>query len=160
MRRVVWCVALAVVALMVVPVRLGAQDPSASPPAAKHGEEIPAGSLLQPAELAADLNKSEAPLVLQVGPRTMYEQAHVLKAEYAGPGNAEAGLSRLRERVAHLTKDHWIVLYCGCCPWDRCPNIRPAFAELQRLGFTHVQALYLPQNFGADWVAKGYPTEQ
>jgi hypothetical protein len=25
------------------------------------------------------------------------------------------------------------------------------------MGYTNVKVLYLPSNFGADWVAKGYP---
>jgi hypothetical protein len=28
------------------------------------------------------------------------------------------------------------------------------------MGFTNVKALYLADNFGADWAAKGYPVEQ
>ena len=41
-----------------------------------------------------------------------------------------------------------------------CPNIGPAFAELEQMGFKNVKALYLEENFGADWVAKGYPAVQ
>jgi len=28
------------------------------------------------------------------------------------------------------------------------------------MGFTNVKVLYIAQNFGADWVSKGYPTEK
>jgi hypothetical protein len=28
------------------------------------------------------------------------------------------------------------------------------------MGFTNVKALYLADNFGADWAGKGYPVEQ
>jgi hypothetical protein len=28
------------------------------------------------------------------------------------------------------------------------------------MGFTNVKVLYIAQNFGADWVNKGYPVEQ
>jgi hypothetical protein len=52
------------------------------------------------------------------------------------------------------------VLYCGCCPWNRCPNIEPAFSKLKEMGFTDVKVLYLAENFGADWAAKGYSVEK
>jgi thiosulfate/3-mercaptopyruvate sulfurtransferase len=131
-----------------------------APGAAELRSEIRAGDRIEPQELAAALQKPDGPLVLQVGPRTFYDQAHVAGAAYVGAAGSEAGRAALQERVRALAKDRWIVLYCGCCPWDRCPNIRPAFNELRTLGFTHVQALNLPNNFGADWVAKGYPTEK
>jgi hypothetical protein len=63
----------------------------------------------------------------------------------------------LRERASGLQKERLIVIYCGCCPWGRCPNIRPAYEQLQSLGFKHVNVLYLANNFGSDWVNKGYP---
>ncbi len=120
--------------------------------------EIPAADLVQPAELARVLEGADKPLILQVGPRTMFDQAHIAGAGYVGAAGTLAGREALRNRVAGFKKDQAIVLYCGCCPWERCPNIRPAFALLRELGFTRVRALYIAQNFGADWVSKGYPT--
>jgi hypothetical protein len=52
-------------------------------------------------------------------------------------------------------KKKLIVLYCGCCPWGRCPNVGPAYKALHDQGFTNVKVLYLANNFGDDWVAKG-----
>lgn len=57
-----------------------------------------------------------------------------------------------------LTRE--IVLYCGCCPWRDCPNIRPAFRVFRELGFTRVKVLYLPASFAQDWVEKGFPVEK
>ena len=68
-----------------------------------------------------------------------------------------AGLQVLSDRVAALPKETAIVIYCGCCPWNRCPNIAAAYDTLHRLGFTRVQVLYIADNFGTDWVDKGYP---
>jgi len=51
-----------------------------------------------------------------------------------------------------------IVLYCGCCPWNHCPNVKPAYDALQAMGFRNLKVLYIANNFGADWVDKGYPT--
>jgi thiosulfate/3-mercaptopyruvate sulfurtransferase len=124
---------------------------------AETGAIIPPQAILQPAELVQMLNSSAKPLVLQTGSHVLYAEAHIAGAEYAGPGGTSAGIEVLRERVAGLNKDTLIVIYCGCCPWSRCPNIRPAYQQLQALGFTNVKALYLAQNFGTDWVDKGYP---
>jgi thiosulfate/3-mercaptopyruvate sulfurtransferase len=118
---------------------------------------IPPQALLQPAELAQMLNTSAKPLVLQTGSHVLYAEAHIAGAEYAGPAGTSAGIEALRARVAGLSKDTLIVIYCGCCPWSRCPNIKPAYQQLQALGFTNVKALYLAENFGTDWVEKGYP---
>ncbi len=120
---------------------------------------IPAANLIEPSELAARLQSpsAEKPLILQVGSRLLYSEAHIVGAEYAGPGGDAAGLRVLRSRVARLPKGALIVIYCGCCPWDRCPNIAPAFNELRLLRFTRVEALHIADNFGVDWVQKGYP---
>jgi hypothetical protein len=53
-----------------------------------------------------------------------------------------------------------LVIYCGCCPFDHCPNIRPAYKALHEMGFVHVRVLVLPTSFAADWVEKGYPVEK
>jgi rhodanese-related sulfurtransferase len=121
---------------------------------------ISAANLMQPALLASVLKdaSSPKPLVLQVGFRTLYDQAHVPGAEYAGPANTAAGLQQLRDRVAHLPRNAAIVIYCGCCPWSRCPNIAAAYDALQELGFTNVRAMLVADDFGTDWVEKGYPT--
>lgn len=99
------------------------------------------------------------PLIVQVGSRVFFDQAHIQHSVYAGPASQPAGLHALEQAVAKLPKDAPIVLYCGCCPWDRCPNVGPAWQHLQSLGYTNVKVLYLAHNFGDDWVAMGYPTE-
>lgn len=120
---------------------------------------IPAADLIQPADLAAQLrsNASPPPLILQVGFRTLYEQSHIRGAEYAGAAGDGEGLRALRERVAKLPKDTAIVLYCGCCPWTHCPNIGAAYQALHALGFTRLKILHIADNFGNDWVDRGYP---
>lgn len=35
--------------------------------------------------------------------------------------------------------------------------MNPAYDALAKLGFTNVKVLYMANNFGADWVDKGYP---
>jgi len=100
------------------------------------------------------------PLILQVGSHVMFAQAHISGAQYAGPGSQPEGLQMLRTRAANLPRDTQIVLYCGCCPWARCPNVGPAYAQLAQMGFTHVKVLYMANNFGADWVSRGYAVEK
>ncbi len=137
-------------------VSVQAQQSAANPPA-QTDTTIPPQAILQPAELVQMLNASAKPLVLQTGSHVLYAEAHIAGAEYAGPAGTRAGIEALRARVAGLNKDSLIVIYCGCCPWSRCPNIKPAYRQLQTLGFTNVKALYIAENFGADWVDKGYP---
>jgi hypothetical protein len=102
----------------------------------------------------------QKPLVLYVGPHVLYSQAHIRNAEFIGPASDPQALDNLRRRISALPRNSFIVLYCGCCPWDHCPNIRPAFKELQKSGFTRVKVLFLANNFGTDWVDKGYPVEK
>ncbi|MGA7831360.1 MAG: rhodanese-like domain-containing protein [Terracidiphilus sp.] len=131
----------------------------ALPPASAYS--IPASQLIQPDELNLLLHAERAnkPLVLQVGSHMLFAQAHIAGSEYGGAGARPEGLKRLQDRVAPLPKKTVIVLYCGCCPWNHCPNIEPAMRLLRELGFTNVKALYLATNLGSDWVDKGYPVE-
>jgi len=123
---------------------------------------VPQAQLMQPAELVRLLKASgaEQPVVFQVGSFVMFQQAHIPNAGFAGPGSQPNGMILLKKFAAPLKKNQLIVIYCGCCPWNRCPNIGPAYKQLRDLGFTNVKALYLANNFGDDWVAKGYPTER
>jgi rhodanese-related sulfurtransferase len=122
---------------------------------------IPESQLLKPealVQLQQTTNKDK-PLILQVGSHMLFVQAHIPGSEYAGPGSQPAGIEQLRNRVNALPRKKLIVLYCGCCPWNRCPNLGPAFAKLRDMGFINVKVLYLANNFGADWADKGYPVE-
>ena len=120
---------------------------------------IPSADLIQPSDLASALRSATVPkpLILQVGFRTLFEQAHIPGAEYVGAASDGAGLHALRERLAHLPRDTAIVIYCGCCPWTHCPNLGAAYQAVHALGFTKLKALYIADNFGNDWVDKGYP---
>jgi rhodanese-related sulfurtransferase len=123
---------------------------------------IPEAQVLSPEALMHLLQTSGAdkPLILQVGSHLLYAEGHIPGSEYVGPGSQPAGLEQLQNRVNLLARKKFIVLYCGCCPWNRCPNLGPAFAKLREMGFTKVKVLYLADNFGADWANKGYPVEQ
>lgn len=121
---------------------------------------IPQARQVSIAELVKLLQPPEkgGPLIIQVGSHVLYSQAHIPGSEYIGPASSDGGIQQLRKRVESLTRTKSIVLYCGCCPWNRCPNVKPAYDALQAMGFRNFKVLYIANNFGADWVDKGYPT--
>ena len=135
---------------------------SAQNAATHSSDELAPGSphLVSPEDLLKLLQApaDEKPLILNVGPWLLYRQAHIPDAEYIGAGSDKQALEKLRAKVKPLPHNKFIVLYCGCCPWSHCPNVQPAFKELSTMGFTNVKVLYIADNFGSDWVYKGYPT--
>ena len=120
---------------------------------------IPSSRLISPEDLVKILSstKGEKPLVLQVGSHVLFAQAHIPGSEYIGAASTENGLQALRNRVRSLSRNKFIVIYCGCCPWNHCPNIKPADDLLRSIGFTNIKVLYIEDNFGTDWVDKGFP---
>ena len=120
---------------------------------------IPSSRLISPEDLVKILSstKGEKPLLLQVGSHVLFAQAHIPGSEYIGAASTENGLQALRNRVRSLSRNKFIVIYCGCCPWNHCPNIKPADDLLRSIGFTNFKVLYIEDNFGTDWVDKGFP---
>jgi hypothetical protein len=119
-----------------------------------------AAQTVTPSALAAELKQAHPPAVVYVGVHTLYLGAHVPGATFHGPGSTAKGIAELKSYAEKLPRDSELVLYCGCCPLERCPNIRPAFSALKEMGFTHLRVLILPTSFAADWVEKGYPVEK
>ena len=127
--------------------------------AAGQASSIPTTRLIQPEELVKLLKTSgkDAPLMIQVGSHVLFAQAHIPGSEYIGPASGDSGVQQLQKRVQSLPRTKFIVLYCGCCPWGHCPNVKPADDALHALGFNNVKVLYIADNFGTNWVDKGYP---
>lgn len=96
-------------------------------------------------------------VLIQVGFHVMYRMGHIPGSQYAGPASKAEGLAALKKLVAKLPHNQEIVIYCGCCPWNDCPNIRPAFRTLKEMGFTILKVLDTPERLGTDWTAKGFP---
>jgi len=120
----------------------------------------PKNDLLEPGALAELLHSSTTPpSVICVAFPVLYRQRHIWHARFAGPASKPEGLQKLREAVDSLPRSSEIVLYCGCCPMQKCPNVRPAYRMVKELGFSHVRVLDLPTNFHTDWSGKGYPVE-
>jgi len=110
--------------------------------------------LLNPAELAKMLNNPKLPqsYVFSVGP-----QAVIKGSIDIGPARMKGNLDNLRQQLDKLSKNALIVIYCGCCPFDRCPNVRPAIELLKNMQFRNYKLLNLPRNIKADWIDPGYP---
>src|SRR5215472_8893205 len=113
--------------------------------------------VLQPSEVAAKLKGA---LVIHVGFPVLYRAAHIAGSQYAGPGSKPEGIAELKKAVSSEPRNSRVILYCGCCPWEKCPNIRPAYSALREMGFTDVKVMIVPENLKADWIDKGYPTEK
>jgi thiosulfate/3-mercaptopyruvate sulfurtransferase len=118
---------------------------------------------VQPAALAKELSDAKAadkPTVVCVAPHALYLGGHISGALYHGPGSTPQGIADLKKWAQPVSRSANIVIYCGCCPMDHCPNLRPAFVALRDMGFTRVRALIIPTNFYTDWVTPGYPYEK
>lgn len=110
--------------------------------------------LLEPAELAKTLAAGkDLPLLISVGPG-----ASIPNSTAIGMTNDKDNVEKLKKQLSGVPKDAAVVVYCGCCPFEHCPNVRPAIAALKELGFSNYKLLNLPKNLKTDWIDKGYPT--
>ena len=121
--------------------------------AVKAEEPWKPNQLLNPAELNKTLNnpKLPQPYIFSVG-----YQAIIKNSIDIGAGGDAASIKKLSQKLSKLPKDANIVIYCGCCPFERCPNVRPVFKLLNTLGFKNHKLLNLPKNVKSDWIDKGY----
>lgn len=109
--------------------------------------------LMEPAELASTINaKQDLPVIISVGPGAV-----IPNSVDAGMASEAAGLDKLKQALKALPKDRKVVVYCGCCPFEHCPNVRPAIDVLKDMHFTNYYLLDIPNNIKKDWIEKGYP---
>lgn len=110
--------------------------------------------LMQPARLAQTLQSGkELPTVISIGPAALIPHSINI-----GMVQEKENMEKLEKQLAALPKESAVVLYCGCCPYEHCPNVRPAIALLNKMKFTNYHLLDLPHNIKKDWIDKGYPT--
>jgi len=109
--------------------------------------------LLAPADLAKVLDnpKEPQPVIFSIG-----LQAIIKGSIDIGPMTPK-NLNTLKEQLGKLPMHTQIVVYCGCCPFSNCPNVRPAMKLLKEMQFTNYKLLNLPKNVKVDWIDKGYP---
>jgi hypothetical protein len=130
-----------------------------------HAQNTPnpwsASQTVKPGDLLRELSDPEkAPTVLFVGFQRLYTAGHVKGAQYHGSGGNAEGLAQIKSWAQSQPRSTNLIIYCGCCPMERCPNIRPAFEALRDLGFTKLRVLDLPTSFEVDWADKGFPYDK
>lgn len=123
---------------------------------AQSGEPWISTDLLEPAALSAMLKNPQAPMpvIFNIGP-----VADIKGAINIGSTSNKANLKKLSKSLINVPPEKMVVIYCGCCPFRHCPNIRPAFRLLKERGFKHPKLLNLKQNVKVDWTDYGYPME-
>jgi len=121
-----------------------------------------AAQIVQPAEHARELGDKNGapPTIIYVGFHILFAGGHIPGATFHGSASAEQGLSDLKKWADTLPRTTNLVIYCGCCPFEKCPNIRPAFTALDKMGFKKLRVLVLPTNFATDWADKGYAIQK
>lgn len=112
--------------------------------------------LMPTKELADKINTNakDKPLIFNVGPMENIKGAIAMGAATSVTFN-----NRIESSLAMESKTKPIVVYCGCCSYASCPNIKPAYDMILTHGFKNIKVLELPEGIKPDWVAKGYPTE-
>lgn len=111
--------------------------------------------LMQPATLAKMINGDQKLRIYNIG-----VVQNIKGAVHIGAGSEKKNLEKLRTTIKSVPKNETVVLYCGCCPMDKCPNIRPAFQILKDQKFQRAFLLNIPVNLKTDWIDKGYPLAQ
>jgi len=111
--------------------------------------------LIQPSELAPVLKTKNVPVIFSVGPA-----ATIPGSIEIGMVKEKANLEKFKKQLSSLPKNSKIVVYCGCCPYEHCPNVRPAIDVLKEMKFTNYKLLDLPHNIKTDWIDKGFPSEK
>ena len=112
-----------------------------------------ASQLMQPETLAQKIeNQEKLPLIISIGP-----QALIPHSKDIGMLVEEPNRARFDSLTDRLSKKTPVVIYCGCCPFDKCPNVRPAIAVLKEKGFENFHLLNLSTSLKADWIDHNYP---
>lgn len=131
------------IALTVLTTNISAQNP----------ENWTSKQLIEPTELATTLQSGkDVPVIISVGPA-----ATIPNSISVGMAKEKENIDTLKSKLSAMPKNTEIVIYCGCCPFEHCPNVRPAIAALKDMKFTNYRLLDLPHNIKADWIDKGYP---
>lgn len=110
--------------------------------------------LMEPELLAAILNDSTTaqPLIINMGPVNSIKGSIKI-----GPAKEKENLDELKKLLLNQDRKKTVVIYCGCCPFKDCLNIRPAFSLLKQMNFENGKLLDLPHNLKVDWINHDYP---
>jgi hypothetical protein len=110
--------------------------------------------LIEPSALAAIIAnpKAKQAMVYNIG-----VVENIKGAKNFGAASEQENLDKFKKTLTGLPKTSFVVVYCGCCPFNKCPNIRPAFNMMKSMGFVNGKLLNLPTNLKQNWIDKGYP---
>jgi hypothetical protein len=110
--------------------------------------------LMEPADLAQLINdpKMAQPILFSIGPSAVIKNSIDI-----GAVNDKVNWEKLRLELGKLSPDAQVVIYCGCCPFNHCPNIRPAFNLMNEMKFKNHKLLNLTKNIKVNWIDKDYP---
>ena len=111
--------------------------------------------LIEPSDLNIIISKqNKLPNIISVGPGKV-----IPNSIGVGECRYEKNLNILKNHLLSFSKDSEIILYCGCCPFKDCPNIRPAFSLLNSLGYKNHKLLNIRNNIKTDWIDMNYPID-
>lgn len=113
--------------------------------------------LYSPKKLAMQItaNQTDDLLILCIG-----YQPIIPGSVNMGPATNTENLSKLKAYLKNVDRSKEVIIYCGCCPFEKCPNVRPAFQLLKEMGFKNPRLLNIPDNIKTDWLDKGYPANE
>lgn len=112
---------------------------------------------LMPTQELADkinTNAKDKPVVFNVGPMD-----NIKTAIFVGRATSATCAEKMKSALAMESKTKSVVVYCGCCSFSSCPNLKPAYDALISQGFKNTRILEIPEGLKPDWVAKGFPME-
>lgn len=124
---------------------------------AQTGDPWKKEQLVKPAQLAEEMKpgSKSKPVIFNAGP-----MGQVRGAIKVGAVSDPKTLERLKAEADKIgDKNTPVVVYCGCCTSQNCPNIRPAFTALSEKGFKHIRVLEIEHGYVEDWQGKGFPVE-
>ncbi len=120
---------------------------------AQNPENWTKDQLIEPSALAKSIyTKQNDATIFSVGPGAVIPNSVDI-----GMVKEEENMEKFKQAVDKLPKNAHIVIYCGCCPFEHCPNVRPAIAYLKNEAYTNYYLLNLSHNIKTDWIDKGYP---
>jgi len=114
-----------------------------------------ARQLLEPSALVLAMKNNKNLMVYNIG-----VMKDISGAIHLGAASEKENLEKLDKVLKTVPKNKMIAIYCGCCPMDKCPNIRPAFGMLKKHELNNIYLVNLPVNLKTDWIDKGYPMEK
>jgi hypothetical protein len=105
-------------------------------------------------KLISTTSKTPKPIIYNIG-----SMENIYSAIKMGEPSKEESKKKIKEHIKTISPNRLVVVYCGCCSSDHCPNIKPAYDYIQQLGHSNVKVLNLPTSLAVDWTNKGYPLD-